>query len=78
MPAQCGNLQFFCTQILREINFGNSIPAILNFLMTQNLQILGIVNNFKRGISQKIKIHGLQNGQKCSFRAPKIAKFDYT
>ena len=37
--------------------FGSQKTAILTFLESQNLEI-----------SSKIKIHGLQNGQNCSFK----------
>ena len=48
---------FFATQILREIKFGNfGIPwiSILTFLLTQNLELFGIFLQRPNSISRKI------------------------
>ena len=72
---------FFATQISREIKLDNvwvSKIAILTILQALNFKLLEIFTVFKCGILLENEVQSLQNGQNCSFRAPKIANFDFT
>ena len=66
---------FYVTQILREIDFGE-----LEVLKLQFFAILGAVSFLKWVISKSAKIHKSQNpcGKNGSFGTSKITNFDFT
>ena len=59
--------RFSATQILSEIKFGNFVvskTAILTFLVTQNIQILGILNTLICGIFPQKSTRGQPSAAK--------------
>ena len=72
---------FAITQILREINFGESTSAksaILSHLEVQNFAFYEIMHFLKAEIYQINKFYGLKKGKNYSFRTSRFSKIDFT
>ena len=72
---------FFITQILREIKFGDSgsaKSAILTHLEPLNFDFYGFLHILKAGIDQISKIQSPKNGKNDSFGTSRFSKIDFT
>ena len=72
---------FAITQILREINFGDSTSAksaILTHLVVLNFALYEISHFLKEEIYQINKIQSLKKGKNRNFRIWRVSKIDFT